>query len=84
MKNKYFTIIIEDISDGKEEGYAITLPNLHNALVMGENYEELAKGIEMTFEAENKKCDPSILKAIKQQFKRNTDYKKFEKRAILI
>lgn len=84
MKNKYFTIIIEDISDGKEEGYAITLPNLHSALVLGENYEELAKGIKMTFEAENKKCAPSILKALKQQLERNMDYKKFEKRAILI
>jgi hypothetical protein len=68
MKNRYFTVIIEDISEGKEKGFAVTLPDLHNALVMGENYEELAKGIQMTFKAENKLCDPKLLETLKQRF----------------
>lgn len=64
---KYFTIIIEDISEGSENGYSITLPSLHNSVVLGENYDELAQGIEMTFEAENKKCPAAVLKTLKRQ-----------------
>ncbi len=66
MKKKYFTIIIEDISEGDTKGYAVTLPALHNSIVLGENFAELAKGLRMTFEAENKKCDPSLLQALKE------------------
>ena len=67
MKPKYFTMIIEDISEGKEKGFAITLPNLHNALIMGETFDELSKGIKMTFDAEHKKLDPELLRILKQQ-----------------
>jgi hypothetical protein len=70
MKKKYFPIIIEDISEGKEEAFAITLPDLHNSVVMGETYDELAKGIKMTFEAERKKCDPELLKTLKTQLEK--------------
>ena len=68
MKNKRFAIIIENISEGKETGYCVRLPDLHDSIVLGENFEEIAKGIKMTFEAENKKCDPALLNSIKACF----------------
>lgn len=67
MKKKYFTIILEDISDGSETGYAVTLPDLHNSVVLGENFDELAKGLQMTFESEKLPCDPGFLSGLKRQ-----------------
>ena len=78
MKPKYFTIIIEDISEGKCEAFAVTLPNL-KSVVMGENYDELAKGIEITFKAENKKCDPELLRILKQQLAQRQNINHAEK-----
>ena len=96
MKPKYFTIIIEDISEGKCEAFAVTLSNL-KSVVMGANFKELAQGIKMTFKAENKKCDPELLKTLKKHLAENYQkapvvnnfekislFKKVQKRAIMI
>ena len=47
---KPITIIIEDISEGKMQGFAATMPELNNSIAMGDNFKELFKGILMTFE----------------------------------
>jgi hypothetical protein len=65
--NRFFTMIIETITEGSDVGYAITLPNLHNSVVLGENYQELAKGIRMTFEDEKIPFTPGLLKGLKRQ-----------------
>jgi hypothetical protein len=65
MKKEFFPIIIEDLSDSEHKGYAITFPEMHGSIVMGDNYEEIAKGVEMTFKDEQMKCPVSLLQGIK-------------------
>jgi predicted RNase H-like HicB family nuclease len=75
MKKEFFTIIIENLFDYGQRGFSITFPELHNSIVLGENYEELLKGIEMTFEDENRKCPPSLLQSIKNYTQEVTQHK---------
>lgn len=41
---------IEDISDGKEEAFAATLPEYDNAVVMGADLNELMNGVKAFLE----------------------------------
>lgn len=50
MKRKYLSIIIENISDGEENGYMATIPELNNSIVFGCNLKELYDGIDMAME----------------------------------
>ena len=65
MKKEFFPIIIEDLSESEQKGYAITFPELHGSVIAGASYTELAKGITMTFEDEKMKCPVSLLQRIK-------------------
>lgn len=53
--NKKPTIIIKDISEGKEKGYAALIPELNNSLILGEDLVELSEGIALTLELAKKK-----------------------------
>ena len=46
---------IEDISEGKEEAFAATIPEYNNAVVMGGNMKELMEGVEALIEYEQDK-----------------------------
>jgi hypothetical protein len=65
MKKKIFPVIIEDLSEAEQAGYSITLPELHGSIVMGANYDELAKGLEMTYSDEQMECPEALLQSIK-------------------
>lgn len=72
------SIIIENISKGKQKGFMATLPELENSIVFGGNLAELMDGIGSTLEiaqkhkigifkdsavsAENKKKTPVLSK----------------------
>lgn len=46
---------IEDISEGKGEAFAATLPEHHNAVVMGSDMNELMGGVKALIEYEKDK-----------------------------
>jgi len=46
---------IEDISDGKEEAFAATLPEHNNAVVMGRDLNELMEGVKAFIEYQKDK-----------------------------
>jgi hypothetical protein len=46
---------IEDISDGKEEAFAATLPDYNNAVVMGRDMNEIMEGVKALIEYKTEK-----------------------------
>ncbi len=53
-KNIKYGVYIKDISDAGEKGLKAVIPALHGAIVLGENFREIEKGILLSIEYEEK------------------------------
>jgi len=47
---KPIIIVIEDISEGNMKGFSATMHGINDSIAFGDNFEELFKGVVMTFD----------------------------------